>query len=203
MKECRRYICDLIASNFKYELQLISRFNLERFRYKMKYTFITFMLLFATLCQAQKSKLNYKKIYENVESEKLRSFLTKGLIIDSTIKLQSAWVVIKVEKTGKVTNLHLAGELEDKFKKILEANVHDAKAPWLKKNRNKYLWYILPVLFGQIQPNYKPKELELAILTQEHNFNALRDFMMKYPGHVVLIRAYKSLTNKTMEESFM
>ena len=55
----------------------------------------------------------------------------------------------------------------------------------------------------QIQPNYKPKELELAILTQEHDFNAVRDFIMRYPGHVVLIRAFKNLTNKTMEESFM
>ena len=97
----------------------------------------------------------------------------------------------------------MAGELQDKFKKILDANVHDAKAPWLKKNKAKYLWYILPVTFGEIQPNYKPKELELAILTQEHNFNALRDFIMRYPGHVVLIRAFKSLTNKTMEENFM
>jgi hypothetical protein len=97
----------------------------------------------------------------------------------------------------------LAGELEDKFKNILDANVHDANALWLKKNRNKYLWYIFPVIFGQIQPNYKPKELQFAILTQEHNINALRDFIMRYPGHVVLIRAFKSLTNKTMEENFM
>jgi hypothetical protein len=152
---------------------------------------------------SQKIHVNSTEFNEHVESEKLRSFLTKGLIVDSTIRLQSAWIVIKVEKTGKVSKLYVAGELEDKFKKILEANAHDAKAPWLKKNRNKYLWYIFPVIFGQIQPNYKPKELELAILTQEHNFNALRDFMMKYPGHVVLIRAYKSLTNKAMEESFM
>lgn len=154
-------------------------------------------------CLSQKGQIISNLTQEHIESEKLRSFLTKGLTVDSTIKLQSAWVVIRVEKTGKVSNLYLAGELEDKFKKILEANVHDAKAPWMKKNRNKYLWYILPVIFGQIQPNYKPKELQLAILTQEQNFNALRDFMIKYPGHVVLVRPFKSLTNKTMEENFM
>ncbi|MEY4307947.1 MAG: hypothetical protein RL422_150 [Bacteroidota bacterium] len=154
-------------------------------------------------CLSQKGQIISNLTHEHIESEKLRSFLTKGLIVDSTIKLQSVWVVIRVEKTGKISNLYLAGELEDKFKKILEANVHDAKAPWLKKNRNKYLWYVLPVIFGQIQPNYKPKELQLSILTQEHNFNALRDIMMRHPGHVVLIRTYKSLTNKTMEENFM
>jgi hypothetical protein len=152
---------------------------------------------------SQKLNTNSSNFNEHIESEKLRSFLTKGLIVDSTIKLQSAWVVIKVEKAGKISNLYLAGELEDKFRKIIEANVHEAKAPWLKKNKSKYLWYIIPLIFGQIQPNYKPKELELAILTQEHNFNALRDFMMRYPGHVVLIRTFKSLTNKTMEEIFM
>lgn len=172
-----------------------------KFKFKWNLVFVLFAIPF--LAFSQKIHVNSTEFNEHVESEKLRSFLTKGLIVDSTIKLQSAWIVIKVEKTGKVSKLYVAGELEDKFKKILEANAHDAKAPWLKKNRNKYLWYIFPVIFGQIQPNYKPKELELAILTQEHNFNALRDFMMKYPGHVVLIRAYKSLTNKTMEESFM
>lgn len=176
---------------------------MDDMKYKFRLNLGITLIMLSFLAFSQKIQINSTNFNEHVESEKLRSFLTKGLIIDSTIKLQSAWVVIKVEKTGKVTNLHLAGELEDKFKKILETNVHDAKAPWLKKNRNKYLWYILPVLFGQIQPNYRPKELELAILTQEHNFNALRDFMMKYPGHVVLIRAYKSLTNKTMEESLM
>jgi hypothetical protein len=169
----------------------------------MKKIAILLYLFVSFNCLSQKGKIVDNFTLEHIESEELRSFLTKGLIVDSTIKLQSAWIVIKVEKTGKVSKLYVAGELEDKFKKILEANAHDAKAPWLKKNRNKYLWYIFPVIFGQIQPNYKPKELELAILTQEHNFNALRDFMMKYPGHVVLIRAYKSLTNKTMEESFM
>ena len=65
------------------------------------------------------------------------------------------------------------------------------------------MWYILPVIYGQIQHNYEPKELGIAILTQEHNFNALRELMMRYPGHIVLIRAFKSLTNKTMEENFM
>ena len=167
---------------------------------------ILFTILFASISfwsLSQKSEINSKNMYEHIESEKLRSFLTKGLIVDSTIKLQSAWVVIKVEKTGKISNLYWAGELEDKFKKIIEANVYDAKAPWLKKNKAKYLWYILPVIYGQIQAHYKPQELGKAILTQEHNFNALRDLMMRYPGHVVLIRTFKNLTNKTMEENFM
>jgi hypothetical protein len=167
---------------------------------------ILFTILFASisfLSLSQKSEINSKNMYEHIESEKLRSFLTKGLIVDSTIKLQSAWVVIKVEKTGKISNLYWAGELEDKFKKIIETNVYDVKAPWLKKNKTKYMWYILPVIYGQIQAHYKPQELGIAILTQEHNFNALRDLMMRYPGHVVLIRTFKNLTNKTMEENFM
>lgn len=160
-------------------------------------------LLVSFNCLSQKGQIIDNFTLEHIESEELRSFLTKGLIVDSTIKLQSAWVVIKVEKTGKVSNLYIAGILEEKFKKIIDLNVHDKKAPWLKKNRKKYLWYILPVIFGQIQPNYDPKELELAILTQEHNFNALRHIMMRYPGHIVLIRLYKSLTNKTMREVYM
>lgn len=160
-------------------------------------------LLVSFNCLSQKGQIIDNFTLEHIESEELRSFLTKGLIVDSTIKLQSAWVVIKVEKTGKVSNLYIAGILEEKFKKIIDLNVHDKKAPWLKKNRKKYLWYILPVIFGQIQPNYDPKELELAILSEENNFNALRDIMMRYPGHIVLIRLYKNLTNKTMREVYM
>jgi hypothetical protein len=169
----------------------------------MKKIVSLFFLFVSFHCSAQKEQIISNLPLEHIHSEELRSFLTEGLIVDSTVKLQSAWMVIRVEKTGKVSKLYLAGELEDKFKKILEANVYDAKAPWLKKNKSKFLWYILPMTFGEIQANYKPKELELAILTQEHNFNALRDFLLRYPGHVVLIRAFKSLTNKTMEENFM
>ncbi len=160
-------------------------------------------LLVSFNCLSQKGQIIDNFTLEHIESEELRSFLTKGLFVDSTIKLQSAWVVIKVEKTGKVSNLYIAGILEEKFKKIIDLNVHDKKAPWLKKNRKKYLWYILPVIFGQIQPNYDPKELELAILSEENNFNALRDIMMRYPGHIVLIRLYKNLTNKTMRDVYM
>lgn len=54
------------------------------------------MLSVASLCQAQKSKLNYKKIDENVESEKLEDFLTSDLKVDTDSTMQFACFYIKV-----------------------------------------------------------------------------------------------------------
>jgi len=73
----------------------------------------------------------------------------------------------------------------------------------LKKNKEKYIWYALPMTFGQIQPNSSPKDVQLSILIQDYNLNAFREYMMKYPGRVVLLNTLKRLTNERMQEVLM
>jgi hypothetical protein len=65
------------------------------------------------------------------------------------------------------------------------------------------IWYVLPLTLGQIQPNSTPKDVQLGILIQDYNLNALRDYMISYPGHVVLLNTLKRLTNERMQDPRM
>lgn len=76
------------------------------------------MLSIASLCQAQKSKLNYKRIHENIESQKLEDFLTTDLKVDTVSNLQYAWIFIKVYNGRRIDSLATSGKLDEKLKKL-------------------------------------------------------------------------------------
>lgn len=146
------------------------------------------------------SQKKYRIHPEGTQIYDLYEHITSGLKIDSTDKLQSGWLFIKVEKTGKVSDFKVNGFFDEKFVTVLKSNIYNPKAPWLKKNKKKYIWYILPMTFGQIQPNSTPKDVQLGILIQYYNLNALREYMISEPGHVVLLNTLKELTNEGMRE---
>ncbi|MEN9959974.1 MAG: hypothetical protein RL045_224 [Bacteroidota bacterium] len=78
----------------------------------MKNIFVILMLSTASLCQVQKSKLNYKKIYENIESQKLEDFLTADLKVDTVSNLKYAWIFIKVYNGRRIDSLATSGKLD-------------------------------------------------------------------------------------------
>jgi len=157
------------------------------------------LLFFISSFTAFSQKVSNLLKYDS-ECYDLYEHLTSGLKIDSTDKLQSGWLFIKVEKTGKVSDFKVNGFFDEKFVNVLKSNIYNPKAPWLKKNKKKYIWYILPMTFGQIQPNSTPKDVQLGILIQYYNLNALREYMISEPGHVVLLNTLKELTNEGMRE---
>lgn len=97
----------------------------------------------------------------------LFKYITSGFKIDTADKLQSGWLFIKVEKTGNVSEIKVNGFFDEKFVNVLKSNIYNPKAPWLKKNKEKYIWYVLPMTFGQIQLNSTPKDVQLGILIQD------------------------------------
>jgi hypothetical protein len=161
------------------------------------------ILFFATLSFAAFSQEKIKILPINIERYNLYEHITTGLFIDSTDKFQSGCLFVKVEKTGKVSDIKVNGIFDEKFVSILKANIYNPKAPWLKKNRKKYIWYILPIQFGQIQSNYTPKETQIHVLTQDYNLNALGELMVEEPGRVILLQSLLRLTNKGMQEVLM
>lgn len=162
-----------------------------------------FLLFFATLSFTAFSQKKIKILPINIERDNLYEHITSGLFIDSTDKFQSGWLFIKVEKTGKVTEIKVNGFFDEKFVNVLKSNIYNPKAPWLKKNKKKYLWYILPMQFGQIQSNYSPKEIQLNVLTHDYNLNALGELIVEEPGHVIILHSLKRLTNERMQEVYM
>jgi hypothetical protein len=160
------------------------------------------LLFFISSFTAFSQKVSNLLKYDS-ECYDLYEHITSGLKIDSTDKFQSGWLFIKVEKTGKVSEIKVNGFFDEKFISVLKSNIYNPKAPWLKKNKKKYIWYILPMTFGQIQPNSTPKDVQLGILIQYYNLNALREYMISEPGHVVLLNTLKELTNEGMQEVYM
>jgi hypothetical protein len=111
--------------------------------------FILFVISYKGV--SQHSYINSPKVRKHIETEKLTEFITADLRIDSTVKLQSAMIFIQVNTKGKVTFLNISGELDKKFKKIIEDRIKSPLIPWLNKNKKNTLWYVLPIFFGQIQ----------------------------------------------------
>lgn len=166
----------------------------------MRLPILLLFLSFSILCNGQKKKLNYPKIYEDIESDYLTDFLTTNIKVDSTTRMQFAWIFFKVSKKGKVEYLQTAGTLEEKYKKILEGNIYKKNTPWLSINKKKYLWYILPIVFGQIPNETNLSEMHWNILHNEHSMNMLRDLIRENPTNIFILRVKKKLTNKGMEE---
>lgn len=157
------------------------------------------MFSMSFLCQAQKSKLNYKKIYEDIESQKLEDFLTEDLKVDSVTNLQYAWIFIKVINSNKIDSLAISGKLDINFKQIIENNIYKKNAPWLKKNKGITMWYVLPIVFGHIQSNVKDNEIYLKILADEINLSVVGELIREYPNKVFIFNTYRDLTNEGMQ----
>lgn len=155
------------------------------------------LISFTFLCQAQ-NKVQINPL--NDEIYNLYVHLTSGLKIDSTARLQSGWIFIKVNKSGKVREFKVNGLFDEKFVNVLKSNVYNPKAPWLNINKQKYLWYVLPMTFGQIPSNSTPKDVQSGILTLDYNLMVLREIMISDPGHIILLNALKELTNFGMRE---
>jgi hypothetical protein len=166
----------------------------------MKNIFIILMLSFASLCQAQKSKLNYKKIYENVESEKLEDFLTRELKVDTVSTLQYACFYIKVFNGKRIDYLTVTGEIDKKYQKIIESNIYKKNAPWFKKNKGKTMWYVLPIVFGHIKSNLNERQIYEQIVTEEFNFYVIRELIRDFPNRVFILNTVRKLTNNNMQK---
>jgi hypothetical protein len=169
----------------------------------MKNSIIIF-LLFA-ICYngvSQRTNINSPKFRQHIETEELAEFITADLKIDSTIKFQSAMIFIQVNTKGKVTFLNVSGELDNKFKKIVEDRIKSPLTPWLKKNKKNSLWYVFPVFFGHIQNNYSTEEMKWRMLYFENNMNSLRELENDNPGNVVILRTHNHLTNKGMQQFY-
>jgi hypothetical protein len=162
-----------------------------------------FFLFFAMLSFTAFSQKKTKILPINIERYNLYEHITSGLYIDSTDKFQSGFLFIKVEKTGNVSEIKVNGIFDEKFVNVLKSNIYNPKAPWLKKNRKKHMWYILPMQFGQIQSNYSPKEIQLNVLTHEYNLNSLGELLIREPGHVIILHSLKRLTNERMQDPLM
>jgi hypothetical protein len=162
-----------------------------------------FFLIFATLSFAAFSQEKIKILPINIERYNLYEHITTGLFVDSTDKFQSGCLFIKVEKTGKVSDIKVNGIFDEKFVSVLKSNILNPKAPWLKINKKKYIWYVIQMQFGQIQSNYSPKEIQLHVLTQDYNLNALGELLIREPGHVIILHSLIRLTNKGMQEVLM
>jgi hypothetical protein len=151
------------------------------------------------MCDAQKSKLNYKKIYEDIESQKLEDFLTADIKVDTVSTLQYACFFIKVYNSKRIDFLTTTGELDEKFQKIIEKNIRKKNVPWLKKNKGTTMWYVLPIVFGHIQSNLTERQIYKQILADEINLSAIRDLIRDYPNRVFILNTVRKLTNEGME----
>jgi hypothetical protein len=165
----------------------------------MRNLLVILMVLFASLCQAQKSKLNYKKIYENIESEKLEDFLTADLKVDTVSTLQYACFYIKVHNGKRIDFVTATGEIDKNYQKIIESNIHKKNVPWLKKNKGTTMWYVLPIVFGHIQSNFNERQIYKQILADEINFLAIRELIRDYPNKVFIFNTVRKLTNEGMQ----
>lgn len=169
----------------------------------MKNSIIIF-LLFAIYYNgvSQHTNINSPKFRQHIETEELAEFITADLKIDSTIKLQSAMIFIRVNTKGTVTFLNISGALDNKFKKIVEDRIKSPLTPWLKKNKKNSLWYVFPIFFGHIQNNYSTEEMKWRMLYFENNMNSLRELENDNPGNVVILRTHNHLTNKGMQQFY-
>ena len=166
----------------------------------MKNIFIILILSIASLCQAQKSKLNYKKIYENVESEKLEDFLTEDLKVDTISTLQYACFYIKVYNSKRIDYLTVTGEIEINHRKIIERNIYKKNVPWLKKNKGTTMWYVLPIVFGHIKSNLNERQIYEHIVAEEFNLYAIRELIRDFPNKVFILNTVRKLTNQNMQK---
>lgn len=166
----------------------------------MKNILIILMLSIAYQCQSQKSKLNYKKIYENVESEKLENFLTEGLEVDTVSTLQYACFYIKVYNCKRIEYLTVTGEIDKSYQKIIENNIFKTNAPWLKKNKGKTIWYVLPIVFGHINSNLNERKIYEQIVAEEFNFYSIRELIRDFPNKVFILNTVRKLTNQNMQK---
>ena len=157
------------------------------------------MILCASLCQAQKSKLNNKKIYENVESEKLEDFLSADLKVDTVSTLQYACFYIKVFNSKRIDYVTVTGEIDKNYQKIIESNIRKKNVPWLKKNKGTTMWYVLPIVFGHIQLNFNERQIYKQILADEINLLAIRELIRDYPNKVFILETVRKLTNEGMQ----
>ena len=92
-----------------------------------------FFLFFAMLSFTAFSQKKTKILPINIERYNLYEHITSGLYIDSTDKFQSGFLFIKVEKTGRVSDIKVNGIFDEKFVTVLKSNIYNPKAPWLKK----------------------------------------------------------------------
>lgn len=166
----------------------------------MKNIFIILILSIASLCQAQKSKLNYKKIDENVESEKLEDFLTADLKVDTVSTLQYACFYIKVYNSNRIDYVTVTGEIDKNYRKIIESNIYKKNVPWLKKNKGKTMWYVLPIVFGHIQSNLNERQIYEHIVAEEFNLYAIRELIRDFPNKVFILNTVRKLTNQNMQK---
>ncbi len=158
------------------------------------------MIFFVSVCNAQKSKLNYKKINENVQSQKLEEFLTSDLKVDTVSNLQYACFFIKVYNNSRIDFLTSTGELDKKFRNIIEYNINKKNVPWLKKNKGTTMWYVLPVIFGHINPNLSERQIYKYILADEVNLLAIRELIRDFPNKVFILNTFRKLRNEGMQD---
>ena len=166
----------------------------------MKNVLIILILLIAPLCQAQKSKLNYKKIYENVESKKLEDFLTADLKVDTVSTLQYACFYIKVYNGKRIDYATVTGEIDKKYQKTIESNIYKKNVPWLKKNKGTTMWYVLPIVFGHIKSNLNERQIYEHIVAEEFNLYAIRELIRDFPNKVFILNTVRKLTNPNMQK---
>jgi len=158
------------------------------------------MLSVASLCQAQKSKLNYKKIDENVESEKLEDFLTSDLKVDTDSTMQFACFYIKVFNSIRIDYVMVTGEIDKNYRKIIESNIYKKNVPWLKKNKGKTMWYVLPIVLGHIKSNLNERQIYEHIEAEEFNLYAIRELIRDFPPKVFILNTVRKLTNQNMQK---
>ena len=68
----------------------------------MKKILTIILLLISSFCNAQRSRIIDPRLDEDIQSQKLETFLSADLNVDSTSKMQFAWVYIKVNKNKKI-----------------------------------------------------------------------------------------------------
>lgn len=165
----------------------------------MKKVLILILFSISFLCQAQKSKLNFKKIYENVESEKLEDFLTRELKVDTVSTLQYACFYIKVFNGKRIDYLTVTGEIDKNYQKIIESNIYKKNTPWFKNNIGKTMWYVLPIVFGQIKSNLNERQIYEQIVTEEFNYYTIRELIRDFPNRVFILNTVRKLNNQNMQ----
>ena len=166
----------------------------------MKTVLVILMLLIASMCDAQKSILKYGRIYEDIQSQNLENFLSSELNVDSTSKMQFAWIYIKVNKYKFIEFFKSSGTLEEKFVNIIKKNSYKKNAPWFKKNRKNTMWYVLPIVIGQVHSNINEDQTYWQILYDENNIYSLRELIRDYPGKVFILKTIRKLTNSNMQK---
>jgi hypothetical protein len=164
----------------------------------MKKILTIILLLISSFCNAQRSRIIDPRLDEDIQSQKLETFLSADLNVDSTSKMQFAWVYIKVNKNKKIEFFKSSGTLNESFVKILEKNIHKKDVPWFKKNKNTTMWYVLPIVLGQVQSNIDENQVYWQILYNENNIYSLRELIRDYPGKVFILNTVRKLTNQNM-----